>query len=134
MVNQSKVPGTVLGFLAPLIAVATAIAWFRLADQVAIPEDRTPFIIFFLLAPVAGIAAFILGTRWYGGVAAIPGIVIGLFLPFTVYISPQQVAENPIQVGDQIPYFTAIDDEGVRFESDALAGTPTLIKFFRAHW
>jgi len=37
-------------------------------------------------------------------------------------------------VGDQIPYFTAIDDEGVRFESDALAGTPVLIKFFRAHW
>ena len=134
MVNHSKVPGTVLGFLAPLIAVATTIAWFHLADQVAIPEDRTLFIIFFLLAPVAGIAAFILGTRWYGGVAAIPGIVIGLFLPFTVYISPQQVAENPIRVGDQIPYFTAIDDEGVRFESDALAGTPTLIKFFRAHW
>ena len=134
MVNHSKVPGTVLGFLAPLIAVATTIAWFRLADQVAIPEDRTLFIIFFLLAPVAGIAAFILGTRWYGGVAAIPGIVIGLFLLFTVYISPQQVAENPIQVGDQIPYFTAIDDEGVRFESDALAGTPVLIKFFRAHW
>ena len=123
-----------LGFLAPLIAVATTIAWFHLADQVAIPEDRTLFIIFFLLAPVAGIAAFILGTRWYGGVAAIPGIVIGLFLLFTVYISPQQVAENPIRVGDQIPYFTAIDDEGVRFESDALAGTPTLIKFFRAHW
>ena len=134
MVNHSKVTGTVLGFLALLIAVATTVVWFRLADQVTIPEDRTLFIIFFLLGPLAGIAAFVLGTRWYGGVAAIPGIVIGLFLPFTVYISPQQVAENPIQVGDQIPHFTAIDDQGERFESDALAGTPVLIKFFRAHW
>ncbi len=125
---------TTLGFLAPLIAVTTTIVWFRLANQVAIPVDRTLFIVFFLMGPVAGIAAFLLGTRWYGGVAAIPGIVIGLFLPFTVYISPQQVAENPISVGDQIPYFSAIDDQGERFESDALAGTPVLIKFFRAHW
>jgi len=134
MVNHSRAPGTMLGFLSPLIAVATTVVWFRLADQVAIPEDRTLFIIFFFFGPVAGIAAFVLGTRWYGGVAAIPGIVIGLFLPFTVYISPQQVAENPIRVGDQIPHFSAIDDEGKRFESDALAGTPVLIKFFRAHW
>ena len=66
---------TTLGFLAPLIAVTTTIVWFRLANQVAIPVDRTLFIVFFLMGPVAGIAAFLLGTRWYGGVAAIPGIV-----------------------------------------------------------
>ena len=132
--SARKKLGTVLGFLAPLIAVTTTITWFRLAKQVALPEDRTLFVVFFLLAPTAGIAAFILGTKWYGGIAAVPGIAIGLFLPFTVYISPQQVAENPINVGDQIPYFVAVDDQGELFESDALEGTPVLIKFFRAHW
>ena len=134
MVKDAKTFGTVLGFLSTVIAITTTIVWFRLASQVAIPEDRTLFVIAFLLAPVAGIAAFLLGARWYGRVASIPGIVIGLFLPFTVYISPQQAAANPIQVGDQIPYFAAIDDNGARFSSDVLAGTPVLIKFFRAHW
>jgi hypothetical protein len=90
--SARKKLGTVLGFLAPLIAVTTTITWFRLANQVALPDDRTLFVVFFLLAPTAGIAAFILGTKWYGGIAAVPGIAIGLFLPFTVYISPQQVA------------------------------------------
>jgi hypothetical protein len=132
--SARKKLGTVLGFLAPLIAVTTTITWFRLANQVALPDDRTLFVVFFLLAPTAGIAAFILGTKWYGGIAAVPGIAIGLFLPFTVYISPQQVAENPIKVGDHIPYFVAIDDQGELFESDVLKGTPVLIKFFRAHW
>ena len=44
------------------------------------------------------------------------------------------MAENPIKVGDQIPYFVAVDDQGELFESDVLKGTPVLIKFFRAHW
>ena len=134
MAKHSKTLGTLLGFLSTAIAIITTIVWFRLASQVAIPEDRTLFVIAFFLAPAVGVAAFFFRGRWYGRVASIPGIVVGLFLPFTVYISPQQVAANPIQVGHQIPYFSAIDDKGMRFSSDVLAGTPVLIKFFRAHW
>ncbi|MDP6027465.1 MAG: hypothetical protein QF715_11695 [Pseudomonadales bacterium] len=126
--------GTSLGVFAFALVAATVVIWFRLANQVAIPEDRTLFVVFFLLGPVMGVAAFIVGTRWFGGVAAVIAILVGLFLPFTVAISRQEVAENPISVGDTIPYFVAIDDESNRFTSDSLYGTPVLIKFFRAHW
>ncbi len=120
--------------LALVFVAATVAIWFRQINQVAIPEDRTLFVVFFLLGPVMGVAAFIVGTRWFGGITAVIAILLGLFMPFTVSISRQEVAENPIGVGDTIPYFVAIDDESNRVTSDSLYGTPMLIKFFRAHW
>ena len=95
---------------------------------------RALIVLAFLLAPALAVAAFVAGTRWYGGIAAVLGAGVGLFLLAMFAISPQQVADNPIKVGDTLPYFAATDDKGNRFTSDALAGTPVLIKFFRAHW
>ena len=69
-----------------------------------------------------------------GRIAALPAIVIGLFLPFTVSISEQILPENAIRVGDTIPAFSAKDDRGELFDSARLRGNPVLIKFFRAHW
>ena len=79
---------------------------------VAIPEDRTLWVIAFLLAPVLGIASFVVGTRWFGGIPAVLGALIGVFLTATIAISKQEVAENPIKVGDTIPAFAAVDDDG----------------------
>ena len=112
----------------------TAALWVRQINMVAIPEDKTLFIASFLTAVVLGVASFIVGTRWFAGIAAVPAILISLILPYTIYISPQQVSDNPIQLGDTIPQFVAIDDEGNRFFSDSLEGNTVLIKFFRAHW
>ena len=103
-------------------------------DLVAIPDDRTLFVVVFLLPLALGITAFVRRTRWYGGIAAVLGAGIGLFLLAMTAISPQQVADNPIRVGDTLPSFSVLDDQGNRFSSDALAGTPVLVKFFRAHW
>jgi len=64
----------------------------------------------------------------------VAAIIGGVFLTATIAISRQQVADNPITVGDTVPYFTAVDDQGNQFVSDVLYGTPTVIKFFRAHW
>lgn len=134
MAVKSKKLGTALGILALLVAVIATIVWFQLVNSVAIPENRTLFVFFFLLGPVLGLAAFIKGTRWYGGIPAALGILAGFFLTGTIAISKQQVADNPIKVGDTLPFFTAINDRGETFSSDALAGTPVLVKFFRAHW
>ncbi len=123
-----------MGFVALAVVILTVALWFRQINQVAIPADRTLFVAAFLTAAGLGIAAFVIGTRWFGGVPAILAIAAGSFLPFTVAISPQQVAENPIRVGDTIPVFTALDDVGERFRSGDLAGSPVLIKFFRGHW
>ena len=132
--RRSKKVGTTLGLVALALAVATAVVWFRLAQAVAIPEDRSIFVALFLLAPTLGIAAFVARTRWFGGLAAVAAIAIGGFLTFTIAISRQEVAPNGIRVGDTIPHFVALDDRGATWDSDALDGQRVLMKFFRGHW
>jgi hypothetical protein len=127
-------PGTKLGLAALGTAIAFLIGWFATNRQVGIPEDRTFFVVGFLLAVVLGFAAFVRGTRWFGGLAAVVAILIGIFLPFTMSISRQEVAAGAIQVGDTIPHFKAVDEFGERFDSASLHGHLVLIKFFRAHW
>jgi cytochrome oxidase Cu insertion factor (SCO1/SenC/PrrC family) len=126
--------GTKLGILAFVVAAATVALWFRKIGQVDIPVDRTAYVIAFLFAAALGAGAFVTGVRWLGGVAAGLAIVIGLFFPFTVAISRQEVAANVISVGDNIPRFTAVDEHGQLFDSESLRGHLVLIKFFRAHW
>ena len=127
-------PGTKLGFIALGLAVAFAFGWFRVNQVVGIPEDRTLFVVGWVAAVLFGIAAFVRGTRWFGGIAAVVAIVIGVFLPFTVSISKQDVGAGAIQVGDVLPQFEAIDEFGETFNSESLQGQLVLIKFFRAHW
>ena len=130
----TKKVGTSLGLLAFAVAAVTVMAWFRQINQVEIPENRTAFVVFFLTAAALGVGAFVARTRWFGGVAAVLAILIGSFFPFTVAISRQEVAADSIRVGDSIPVFSALDENGEVFESTTLAGKPTLIKFFRGHW
>ncbi|NCF17556.1 MAG: hypothetical protein GWP63_04885 [Haliea sp.] len=126
--------GTKLSILAFALALGSAVLWFYLTRQVNLPENRTLFVVAFLSAAVLGIAAFIKGTSWAGAVPAALAILIGLFLPFTIAVSPQEVSANVIKVGDTIPHFTAPDDRGELFDSNSLHGHLVLIKFFRAHW
>ncbi len=132
--ERSKTLGTALGLIALMVAILTVILWFRQVNLVALPQDRTWFVIAFAIAMLFGGAAFICKTRWFGAVPAIAGFLIALFMVGTIYISPQQVAENPIKVGDTIPAFVALTDTGERFNSSSLSGKPALIKFFRGHW
>ena len=126
--------GTKLGLVGFALALGSALLWFYLVRQVNLPEDRTVFVVAFLAAVGLGIAAFFKGTSWAGAVPAVLGIVIGLFLPFTIAISPQEASANVIKLGDTIPQFTASDDKGEIFDSRSLHGHLVLIKFFRAHW
>ena len=104
------------------------------ASLVDIPENRTAFVVVWLSAAALGVGALVARTRWFGGVAAVLAILIGSFLPFTVAISRQEVSPTGIQVGQTIPHFTALDDEGQRFDSASLQGRVVLMKFFRGHW
>jgi len=134
IVTGSKTVGTALGLSSLLLAAATVVFWFRAARLVAIPENRALFVALWVLAIVLGVAAFVMRTRWFGGVAALLGIALGLFLPFTIAISRQEVAPNGIKAGETIPQFTALTDEGESFDSASLSGQLVLLKFFRAHW
>jgi hypothetical protein len=127
--------GTKLGIAALALAIGTFAFWFHLAGQVRLPEDRTGFVLVFLSAAALGIAAYVKGTSVIGGVPPAAAILIGLFLPFTIYVSPQGVeAGRVIKVGDTSPHFSAADDKGAIFDSRSLDDHLVLIKFFRAHW
>lgn len=126
--------GTKLGISALVLAVATFATWGYHIRQVDIPENRTLFVVVFLVAAALGVSAYIKRTGLFGGVAAAGAIFIGLLLPFTIAISPQEASANVIKVGDTIPHFTASDDKGNVFDSKSLNGHLVLIKFFRAHW
>jgi CHASE2 domain-containing sensor protein len=126
--------GTKLGILALALAVGSAALWFYLAGQVNLPEDRTVFVVAFLSAAALGIAAFVKGTGWFGAVPSVLAIVVGCFLTYTIIISPQEVGDNAIKVGETIPHFTARNGAGELFDSASLHGHLVLIKFFRAHW
>ena len=132
--STSTRSGNKLGLLAVVLALGCTGLWFRQAQAVDIPENRMLFIAVWLLAAVLGIAAFVKQSGWPGRIAAVPAVVIGLFLPFTVSISEQILPANAIQVGDALPVFSAPDDRGEIFDSARLRGHPVLIKFFRAHW
>lgn len=127
--------GTRLGIVALALAVSAVMLWFYLVRQVSLPDDRTLFVIAFLAAAALGVAAFVKGTSLPGGLPPALAILIGLFIPFTIYVSPQVLdTARVIKVGDTIPRFTAVDGEGETFDSASLHGHLVLIKFFRAHW
>ncbi len=126
--------GTKLGILALVVALGCMVAWSYHIRTVDIPENRVAFVVVFLAAAALGVATFVKGPGWIGGLTAAPAIFIGLLVPFTVAISTQEVTANVIQVGDTIPHFRAFDSQGVVFDSDSMHGHIVLIKFFRAHW
>ena len=126
--------GTKLAIVGLVFALGGMALWSYHIRQVDIPENRALFVALFLSAAALGVAAFVKGTSWRGGLAAAPAIFIGLFVPFTIAISAQQVAATAIQVGDTLPHFTAPDENGELFDSNSLSGHIVLIKFFRAHW
>jgi hypothetical protein len=132
--NALKNTGTQFALLALVLAVGCTLIWFNQAGKVALPENRMLFIAVWLSAVALGIAAFVKKAGWLGRIAAVPAILIGLFLPFTVSISEQILPPNAIQIGETIPNFSAPDDRGQVFDSAQLRGNPVLIKFFRAHW
>lgn len=123
-----------MGIIALVVALACLWLWFRAIEQVDLPKDRTAYVVVFLTAAALGVGAFVKGPGWIGGMAAAPAIIIGLFFPFSVAISRQEVATNAIQVGATIPHFTAVDEHGELFDSESLHGHLVFIKFFRGYW
>lgn len=132
--RRSRALGTTLGIVALLLAFTTVVLWSQQIRAVEIPEHRGLYVAAFLGAVALGIAAFVTGTRWFGGFAAVIAIFLGSLLPFTMAISRQEVAPGAIAVGDVIPRFTSVDEFGAPFDSGTLHDHLLLIKFFRAHW
>jgi len=123
-----------LGLLGLLTFAVTTVSWFRRASMVAIPDNRVAFLTAWALGGLLGLASFFAsGAGWLSGVSGGLAVAGSVFL-LGLYTLRKQGVGNPIAVGDTAPEFEAQDDQGTTYSSAALAGSPTLVKFFRGHW
>jgi hypothetical protein len=120
-----------LGFT---IALTTWGAWFRRIHAVALPADRTPFVVAAGAAATLGMTAFVLGVGWIAGLLAGVAVVVGTAFAILVAISAQKGGTGAFVVGRPVPEFGARDDAGNPFSISSAAGKPLLLKFFRGHW
>ncbi len=119
-----------IGTMALIVVLGTTTMWFRRAFQIRIPANPYWFARFWGAGLVLGLLALMTGSgSAAGGWAAAFG---GLFLYFL--FTGSQKNQTTLSIGDAMPAFTAVDDDGEVFDSAALAGTPVLLKFFRGHW
>lgn len=123
-----------LGFASLAVTAVAVFFWFRAIRRVEIPDDRRPFVGAWALAVALGITALLGSPGIIGRAPAIFGLGTAVVFLFTVAISRQKLGVDAIRVGDRIPSFTAIDENGAAFDSESLSGHLVLIKFFRAHW
>ena len=125
---------SLLGLLGLLTFAVTTVSWFRRASMVAIPDNRVAFLTAWALGGLLGLASFFAsGAGWLSGVSGGLAVAGSVFL-LGLYTLRKQGVGNPISVGDTVPEFEALDDQGATYSSAALAGSPTLVKFFRGHW
>lgn len=123
-----------LAFVALAVTGTATLLWFRAMQRVAIPHDRSRFVAAWVGGALLGALALWSGD---GALTAIPaGLALFMGTMFTMLfaISRQVAAPDVISVGDRLPTFVALDEHGDRIDQTALAGHPTLIKFFRGHW
>ena len=121
-----------LGLLGLLIVLGTMGLWFWRVFRVNIPISTPyPYILLWAIGVALGIVALVGGTA--SGYASW-AVGVGAFLLYTMFTGSQKVSDNMINVGDQIPVFTGVNDHGEIFNSSNLAGSRVLIKFFRGHW
>ncbi|MFT5482246.1 MAG: hypothetical protein ACI9GW_000895 [Halieaceae bacterium] len=125
---------TALAIAALLLTLATGTFWVRALIRVALPTNRSYFLVMFLLAGALGAVALAIGPGWIGGVLAGFSVFVALFFAFTLVIGDQKVGADVIHVGASLPKFSAVDEHGETFNSVTLAGNTVLIKFFRGHW
>jgi hypothetical protein len=120
-----------LGLFALIIILAAATRWFWRAMQVNIPRNTSVFRVTWATGLVlGGIALYQTPQDSFAAWA----VVLGLMLVYLVSTGAQRVSGEMVNVGDALPVFTALDENGDSFDSSSLAGKPVLLKFFRGHW
>ncbi len=121
-----------IGMTSLLVVLGTTGLWFIRCFQVRIPRSTPyPYILSWAIGVILGGIALAQGAD---GSSASWAVGVGATLLFLVFTGAQKVGEDTIKVGDTIPAFSGVDDQGTPFNSSSLAGKRVLIKFFRGHW
>ena len=126
--------GIYLSILAFAVAAGTAFIWFRLLSAVALPKNRTGFVLCMVTAICLAVGGLVTGSgAWVVILSSISMVLGGLFLSL-VLISGQKGGSGNLQLGSPLLSFSAPDQLGDTFDSSSLDGRPILLKFFRGHW
>ena len=126
--------GLTLSIVAFALVSATGFLWFRRAFAVALPENRTGFVICMIVGVCLGIAGLVQGAGLAGGILSTLAFLLGGMFVFTWLISAQKGGSGTLQIGSPLISFSAPDHLGNSFDSNTLDGRPILLKFFRGHW
>ena len=120
-----------LGLFAFILILATATRWFWRELRVNVPRNSNTFRALWATGLVfGGVALYQTPEDTFAAWA----VGLGLLLVYLVSTGAQKVSGEMINVGDALPAFTALDEQGESFDSSSLAGKPVLLKFFRGHW
>ena len=79
--------GTKLGIGALTLAILTTALWFYLTRQVALPDDRSGFVLAWMCSALLGILALIKATSLTGKVPPALAIIVSSFLTFTIILA-----------------------------------------------
>lgn len=130
----------VLSLSAFLLVMGT---WLRYL--VAIPAGKVPakpvgHVALQVVGIAAALAAFLLGSTSglaFALLVALPASIALLMGAFFLWLLSQRktpLGELKVRLGDSLLPFAATTSDGAPFHSDSLAGTRTLVKFFRGGW
>ena len=124
----------VIAGLGLVILVITTALWFRLTAKVAIPNNRTAFVMLWGLAAVLGVCSFFgVNPGWLSSILGILASLGGAVLLILYLLRKQGVGES-ISVGNKIPAFSGVNEHGMEFDSSSMSGAPIMLKFFRGQW
>ena len=123
-----------LGILGLLIVAITGWLWIQLIRNVAVPRQRTPYLLGFAAGALLGVAAIARGEGFLSTAAGILAAIAGTLFVLLRLQSAQKPNTPAVSVGGPILDFSAPDEHGTPFELASLAGKPYLLKFFRGHW
>jgi hypothetical protein len=126
--------GVILGIISLAIVVLTWRMWLSRAFRQAVPENIFGFALAMALGLGMAVASFFFDAGIVGGVAAGVAIFFSLFWLLATAAGKHKTGPVAIVVGQPLPVFSALTEEGAAFSSQTLDGTPYLLKFFRGHW
>jgi hypothetical protein len=120
-----------LGLFALVLILTSATRWFWRAWQVNVPRKPGLFRATWATGSILGCVAYYQSPE---DPFAVWAIGLGLLLVYLVSTGAQKVGSEMVNVGDTLPSFSALDENGNVFNSSSLEGKPVLLKFFRGHW
>ena len=126
--------GLILAIASLVIVLATWVRWFKTALRQAVPDNLAGFVLAMATGLVLAITAFFNESGLVGGVLAAAATFMSLFWLLATAAGKQKTGVAKIVVGQPLPAYTALNEDGSSFDSQSLNGAPYLLKFFRGHW